>query len=188
MARSSTTDNDTRSRSTLNAVEEWKIENWTFGPPISHPFHIHINPFQISEVFNPNQTVVNSKGRTVPKYVFYNDPATEPVQCYLDPERPDDVEGLQERRRYVQAAHLVGRVSDPVGHRRDRCERQSDQGCNGQQIMVPGYFRMRSRFVDFAGQYVLHCHILAHEDRGMMMMVQVSRARQEVDPTLYRHH
>jgi FtsP/CotA-like multicopper oxidase with cupredoxin domain len=39
--------------------------------------------------------------------------------------------------------------------------------------VVPGYFKMRSRFVDYAGQYVLHCHILAHEDRGMMTIVQV---------------
>jgi hypothetical protein len=32
---------------------------------------------------------------------------------------------------------------------------------------------MRSRFVDYRGSYVLHCHILAHEDRGMMMMVNL---------------
>jgi hypothetical protein len=35
---------------------------------------------------------------------------------------------------------------------------------NGNQIVVPGYFKMRSRFVDFSGYYVIHCHILAHED------------------------
>jgi FtsP/CotA-like multicopper oxidase with cupredoxin domain len=29
----------------LNNVEEWKIQNATYGPPIAHPFHIHINPF-----------------------------------------------------------------------------------------------------------------------------------------------
>lgn len=41
-------------------------------------------------------------------------------------------------------------------------------------------FRLRRLFVacicyvvDFTGNYVLHCHILAHEDRGMMEMVQV---------------
>ena len=44
---------------------------------------------------------------------------------------------------------------------------------NTQVVVVPGYFKMRSRFVDFTGQYVLHCHILAHEDRGMMTIVQV---------------
>jgi FtsP/CotA-like multicopper oxidase with cupredoxin domain len=43
-------------------------------------------------------------------------------------------------------------------------------------VNVPGYFEMRSRFVDYAGYYVLHCHILAHEDRGMMTVVEVSPA------------
>jgi FtsP/CotA-like multicopper oxidase with cupredoxin domain len=32
---------------------------------------------------------------------------------------------------------------------------------------------MRSRFVDYPGLFVIHCHILAHEDRGMMMVVEV---------------
>jgi len=47
---------------------------------------------------------------------------------------------------------------------------------------------MRSRFVDFAGQYVLHCHILAHEDRGMMAIVQVSAPNKPIPPALYMHH
>jgi hypothetical protein len=32
---------------------------------------------------------------------------------------------------------------------------------------------MRSRFVDYAGVFVQHCHILAHEDVGMMQLVEV---------------
>jgi hypothetical protein len=32
---------------------------------------------------------------------------------------------------------------------------------------------MRSRFVDYPGFYALHCHILAHEDCGMMTVVSV---------------
>jgi FtsP/CotA-like multicopper oxidase with cupredoxin domain len=40
-------------------------------------------------------------------------------------------------------------------------------------VTIPGYFKMRSRFVDFTGSYVLHCHILIHEDRGMMQLVGV---------------
>jgi FtsP/CotA-like multicopper oxidase with cupredoxin domain len=32
---------------------------------------------------------------------------------------------------------------------------------------------MRSRFADYPGQFVLHCHILIHEDRGMMQLVEV---------------
>ena len=52
----------------------------------------------------------------------------------------------------------------------------SDHGSAGQPIIVPGYFKMRSRFVDYTGQYVMHCHILAHEDRGMMTVVEVGSA------------
>ena len=36
-----------------------------------------------------------------------------------------------------------------------------------------GYFKMRSRFADFTGKFVIHCHILGHEDRGMMQVVEV---------------
>ena len=43
----------------------------------------------------------------------------------------------------------------------------------GKQIFVPGYVKIRSRFDDFTGLFVFHCHILAHEDRGMMQLVQV---------------
>ncbi|HET9099713.1 MAG TPA: multicopper oxidase domain-containing protein, partial [Acidobacteriaceae bacterium] len=56
---------------------------------------------------------------------------------------------------------------------------------NGPQcsVTVPGHFKMRSRFVDYPGWFVIHCHILAHEDRGMMTVVEVS-------PLLppYSHH
>lgn len=43
-------------------------------------------------------------------------------------------------------------------------------------IRIPrngGSVTMRSRFVDFTGEYVLHCHILDHEDLGMMQNVEV---------------
>jgi len=42
---------------------------------------------------------------------------------------------------------------------------------------------MLSRFVDYTGQYVLHCHILTHEDRGMMELIEVVP-----DTTIYAHH
>jgi hypothetical protein len=37
---------------------------------------------------------------------------------------------------------------------------------------------IRHQFVDFTGTYVLHCHILAHEDRGMMQLFRVVEAGQ----------
>ena len=51
----------------LNTIEEWKIENKTVAPQIDHPFHIHINPFQIVEVFEPNAVMADG---TTPQYIF----------------------------------------------------------------------------------------------------------------------
>jgi FtsP/CotA-like multicopper oxidase with cupredoxin domain len=45
----------------LDKVEEWKIENASFATTVSHPFHIHINPFQIVEVFSPNLPLIDPK-------------------------------------------------------------------------------------------------------------------------------
>ena len=44
---------------------------------------------------------------------------------------------------------------------------------NGKQVFVPGCVKIRHRFVDFTGIFVLHCHILGHEDRGMIQLVEV---------------
>ncbi|WP_417837618.1 multicopper oxidase family protein [Thalassospira tepidiphila] len=42
-------------------------------------------------------------------------------------------------------------------------------------IAVPaaGTVTFRTRFVDFTGRYVMHCHILPHEDTGMMINVNI---------------
>lgn len=42
-------------------------------------------------------------------------------------------------------------------------------------IPVGGTVRIRLRFADFVGAFVFHCHILAHEDAGMMGIVDVTR-------------
>src|SRR6185503_9980451 len=89
----------------LNKAEEWKIVNETYGPPIAHPFHIHINPFQVTEIFDPNAQLINpktgkpyvdAKGNRVNdpntnqpavKYVFWKNKLL-PGQCYVDPSDP----------------------------------------------------------------------------------------------------
>jgi FtsP/CotA-like multicopper oxidase with cupredoxin domain len=38
-----------------------------------------------------------------------------------------------------------------------------------------GSVRLRSRFEDFTGRLVLHCHIFNHEDIGMMQLVEVHK-------------
>jgi FtsP/CotA-like multicopper oxidase with cupredoxin domain len=96
----------------LGATEEWTLYN-DGGPP--HPFHIHINPFQVVEI----KTSAAAAPIKLPQpWIWWDN------------------------------------VAIPPG----------------------GYIKMLSRFVDFTGAYVLHCHILGHEDRGMMEMVRVIEA------------
>jgi FtsP/CotA-like multicopper oxidase with cupredoxin domain len=42
-------------------------------------------------------------------------------------------------------------------------------------VPVPsnGEIVIRSRFLDFTGKTVYHCHILDHEDAGMMGVVEI---------------
>ena len=155
----------------LNKVEEWKITNNT--PNISHPFHIHINPFQVTEVFAPNSTLADG---TTPMYVVSTTkPANMPAgQCWVN---PDDSATW---KPCVATAPLTNRVwwdvfpipSAVISTKSDKTP-----------VTIRGYFKMRSRFVDYPGWFVIHCHILAHEDRGMMTVV-------EVTPRLspYSHH
>ena len=41
-------------------------------------------------------------------------------------------------------------------------------------IPAGGWVRIRIRFADFTGRTVYHCHILDHEDLGMMGIIEVS--------------
>jgi FtsP/CotA-like multicopper oxidase with cupredoxin domain len=227
----------------LNRAEEWKIVNETFGPAtgnqIAHPFHIHVNPFQITEKFDPNAAISSTKGSgtvtttanvltvtgtgtSFTKQVHVGDfiwieglaPATvvsvasdtsltletgygtkaikdapyrialplytidkagaRSGQCVLDPKVPATW------RPCTQTEPAVNRIwwdvfPIPSGN--------IFTAADGTQYPIPGYFKMRSRFVDYAGYFVLHCHILAHEDRGMMTVVEVAPLQ-----TPYSHH
>ncbi len=44
---------------------------------------------------------------------------------------------------------------------------------DGEGHILPGQVVMRTRYTDFVGEYVFHCHILFHEDHGMMANIQV---------------
>ena len=90
--------------STLGTVEEWLITNETEQ---DHPFHVHVNPFQITRV----------NGQPVP-FDGYQDTAIVP--------------------RF-------------------------------------GSLTVRTRFSDFVGGPILmHCHILDHEDMGMMTRFEIA--------------
>jgi FtsP/CotA-like multicopper oxidase with cupredoxin domain len=168
----------------LNTVEEWKIQNATIG--ISHPFHIHINPFQIVEIFSPNDTIPNpntaaGQPKTLPKYVF-TDQNLVPGQCFLN---PND----ESTWKPCPPPPSPTPLPPPPPHIWwDVFPIPSGIQAPNNGPLIPGYFKMRSRFVDYPGYYVLHCHILAHEDRGMMTTVEVTLLKKAPTPIPFHHH
>ncbi len=168
----------------LNKVEEWTIVNRTSSAspsgPINHPFHIHINPFQVVDVFDPLEPYIDpathqpivipppnpNPNRVKPsyemKYVFSQADKKFDGQCVLDPKDESTWKSCGPK---PQSSNIWWDVfAIPSGR---------IVMVDGKSVLIPGYFKMRSRFVDYTGQYVIHCHILAHEDRGMMTVVEV---------------
>ena len=113
----------------LGQTEEWTLYN-TSLVGVMHPFHIHVNPFQVVETFDPSVMTTPE----IPKFPLWRDTIPIPP-AILDPN---------------------SKIVDAQGNH-----------------IVPGYVKIRSRFVDFPGTFVLHCHILGHEDRGMMQLIQI---------------
>jgi FtsP/CotA-like multicopper oxidase with cupredoxin domain len=156
----------------LNTAEEWTVENKTVGTLIDHPFHIHVNPFQVTEVFDPNAPLLDSHGFPVGKEMLYvvstTKPQLQPGQCWLNPNDQATWKPCNTSLRTTYPSQTTNIWWDvfpiPSG-----ISAPADAGT----VIIPGYFKMRSRFVDYRGSYVIHCHILAHEDRGMMMEVDL---------------
>lgn len=101
----------------LGNVEEWVLTS----DFVNHPFHIHVNPFQIVKILDPKGVDVSVTGEA-------DDP---------------------------QYANLKGTWKDTLFVKQDY------------KLYV------RTRYQRYIGEYVLHCHILDHEDQGMMQNVRV---------------
>ncbi|MDO5104094.1 MAG: multicopper oxidase domain-containing protein [Lautropia sp.] len=116
----------------LGGVQEWHMKS----DVVAHPFHIHVNPFQIVAILDP-------KGRDVSGFDI-----------------PDDAEGQVD----TQFRGLKGVWKDTIFVK-------SGPGGNkaqGQYTVIA-----RTRYQRYAGDFVLHCHILDHEDLGMMQHVRI---------------
>ena len=150
----------------LNTVEEWTVRNFAQG--ISHPFHIHINPFQVVEEFKP----ASNQADGTPMYITDEAARKNPAQIYLDPKKPETWKSATGASSKDAIWWDVKPI--PSGLAAVDAAGNAINDANGNPIVIPGYFKMRSRFVDYAGFYVIHCHILAHEDRGMMTVVEVA--------------
>ena len=72
----------------------------------------------------------------------------------------------------------VTRIDVPDEHGRLHNVLPAPQWMDTVAIPRGGRVVFRSRFADYAGMWVNHCHILMHEDHGMMQAVEaVTRAR-----------
>jgi FtsP/CotA-like multicopper oxidase with cupredoxin domain len=174
----------------VDTAEEWTIYNTTTeGGGIDHPFHIHINPFQVTEVFSPNAPLVDTAGQPVVDktgsfsrlfVISATEPTLEDGQCWLNPNdkstwKPCTAPKPKSPSGTAPAATNIWWDVFPI-----------PAAALSDTTVIPGYFKMRSRFADYEGDFVLHCHILAHEDRGMMMMVSVGPQREAGE--IYQHH
>lgn len=158
----------------LGAVEEWKVVNTTTRE-IDHPLHIHINPFQISEMFDPKERIFDwNKKTAMPRYVFDHTKLMA-EQCRIDPDDESTWTPCPCRDDLKDKSTWKPCLPTKKGHWWDVSRIPSAFEVPGKKVMIPGYFKMRSRFVDYPGRYVMHCHILIHEDRGMMYSVEVVR-------------
>lgn len=123
----------------LDSVQTWKVVNQT---GVNHPFHIHINPFQVIDVHYPKATDPNA-----PLYAQLDSAAQRGSPIWLDviplPQNngPQDPGYVLIRQGYEPFRNADGTVCTNCG---------------------PAY-----------GEFVMHCHILGHEERGMMQVVEI---------------
>jgi FtsP/CotA-like multicopper oxidase with cupredoxin domain len=149
----------------LGTTETWFVQN---SSPLAHPFHIHINPFQLVE----QGTIINGKQVPFVKYAspVWQDTIALPVQ----------------NNTWDVKAGPIWNNTDAQTKCPTTCKNASGGTWNNQwTTTIPGvmsvcgcsytgngYVLFRHRYTEFTGEYVLHCHFLGHEDRGMMYNVQ----------------
>lgn len=139
----------------IGTAEQWTVAN---SSRPQHPHHIHTNPYQ----------VVAMNGKSLPQPWIWWDTFGLPR--------------ISTTPRDVNAGPIWNNEEA-----RTRCPRVcSDEMAtwNGQWTTTEsgvmsvcgclpwGSITTRSRFEDYTGEFVIHCHFLGHEDRGMMIGAQ----------------
>ena len=120
----------------MGGVDEWTLQSHF----VSHPFHIHVNPFQIVSITDPNGKDVSAPD------------AVDDANDAIDPEYRG-LRGVWKDTLFIKS--LLPNPNLPTGF-------------SGLYTV-----KIRTRYQRYIGEYVLHCHILDHEDQGMMQNVEV---------------
>jgi FtsP/CotA-like multicopper oxidase with cupredoxin domain len=123
---------------TVGRADEWSLKSAFVG----HPFHIHVNPFQIIRILDPTGKDVSG-----PDAVDSFGGATDP--------QFRGMKGMWKDTLWIKnAAPNTATVEEQ------------------QAAMYTAI--VRTRYRRYIGDFVLHCHILDHEDQGMMQNIRVA--------------
>jgi len=129
----------------LGTSQEWHLQSLF----VSHPFHIHVNPFQIVAIYDPKGHDVSAPG-VKDTFWWDKDKNEYNMNGPVDPEY----------------AGLKGVWKDTIWVKNSAPS--PNVGTDGMYKIV-----IRTRYQRYIGEFVLHCHILDHEDQGMMQNVQI---------------
>lgn len=121
----------------LGGVDEWTLTSGSIG----HPFHIHVNPFQVIQILKPDgKPVVDGSGKCTDR----------DSKGVLDPQYCDQI-GVWRDTLFIKNPKL------------------NAEGLGDGYTVI-----MRTRYERYIGDFVLHCHILDHEDQGMMQNIRIA--------------
>lgn len=136
---------------TLGGVDQWTLQSLF----VSHPFHIHVNPFQIVAILDPTgKDVSGTDPDVVDDYAL--DANGKPIKS----DKPDpQYHGLKGTWKDTLWVKNINPTSNPLIKPDD---------ARGMYTLI-----VRTRYERYIGEFVLHCHILDHEDQGMMQNVEI---------------
>ncbi|WP_247886741.1 multicopper oxidase family protein [Azospirillum sp. SYSU D00513] len=131
---------------TLGTVDEWTLESHA----VSHPFHIHVNPFQVVAILKQEgDKVIDVSAEDAPRLSD-------------DDEQYRGMKGVWKDTLWIKSLNGLA----APGQSEAEFVRDNEQ--NIYKIIV------RTKYQRYVGDFVLHCHILDHEDQGMMQNVRIS--------------
>jgi FtsP/CotA-like multicopper oxidase with cupredoxin domain len=117
-------------------------------------------------VFDHNVTPITMKLGSVEEWQLVNTSSEwHTFHIHVNPFQVLSVDG-----RKVKDVTYEDNVEMPPCHVEAHPTNPSDPKCISPSVVV-----IRMRPTDFTGRFVFHCHVTNHEDRGMMMAVQVVR-------------
>jgi FtsP/CotA-like multicopper oxidase with cupredoxin domain len=134
----------------LGTMEEWRLRNWSVNSAtkyIGHPFHIHVNDYQVKD----SDTELVDKN-SLEDVTMINSSGFK----YYDQKQKQ----ILEQKPLRGNLHTIAEALDP-----QTSGNLATWGANDQTV--------RMVFQDYLGTYVYHCHILPHEDAGMMQVISV---------------